>query len=90
MQRLKKQFVSVLEKSFNKGGWTYATWPESSKFFGTKGLVKIKGKINGYPFRASFMAMGNGKHMLPINMAIRKKIQKEAGQKVTIQLQERI
>jgi hypothetical protein len=90
MQKINKKFVSTLKKSPNAGGWTYATWPESVKFFGTKGLVKIKGTIDGHQFRASFMAMGNGKHMLPVNIETRRKIKKGAGKKVIIQLRERL
>jgi hypothetical protein len=36
------------------------------------------------------MAMGNGRHMLPIKADVRKSIGKEAGQTVAIRLLERI
>ena len=65
-------------------------WPSSVKFFGTRGLVKIKGTIDGHPFRSSFMAMGDGRHMLPVKLETRKTIGKEAGNTVRIVLKERI
>lgn len=83
-------FIAKLEKYDTKGGWTYVIWPESKKFFGTGGLAKIKGKIDGKPFRASFMAMGNGKQMLPIKLETRKLIGKDVGDEVEIKLEERI
>jgi len=85
-----KKFTALLQKSSNTGGWTYVVWPESASFFKTHGAVKVKGTIDGVVFQSSFMAMGNGVHMLPVRAAIRKVIKKEAGQKVTVVLQERL
>jgi hypothetical protein len=90
MSAINKTFKATLEKSENKGGWTYVVWPGSAAFFKTKGLVKIKGTVNGEPFKSSFMALGDGRHKLPVKADIRKKIGKEAGEIVTIHLQERI
>ena len=85
-----REFDAKLQKGDNPGAWTCVVIDDVPELFGTRGLVKIRGSIDGEPFTGALMAQGDGTHRLPVKAALRKAIGKGAGNTVHVRIDERI
>jgi hypothetical protein len=84
------EFDARLQKGDNPGAWTCVVMDDVAQLFGTRGLVKIRGAIDGEPFDGALMAQGDGTHRLPVRAGLRRAIGKEAGDTVHVRIDERI
>ncbi|HTX63403.1 MAG TPA: DUF1905 domain-containing protein [Acidimicrobiales bacterium] len=88
-QPLVPPFSTVLLESPSQSGWTYVVLPRAPELAEARGLVKVRGSIDTYPFTSAFVALGEGAHKLPVPAAVGRAIGKAAGDTVTIRLTER-
>jgi hypothetical protein len=84
-----KEFDAQLSKGDNPGAWTCVIVDDVHALFGTRGLVKIRGEIDGTAFDGALMAQGDGTHRLPVKAALRSAIGKQAGDTVHVRIDER-
>ena len=63
--------------------------PHSGRLLGTRKPVKVGGDIDGQPFHATLLPMGDGTHMVPIKATLRTAVGKGDGDQVVVRLTQR-
>jgi hypothetical protein len=70
------------------GRGAYIEFPfDVTEEFGVRGLVPVKATFDGLPYRGSLCKMGTPGHILIVVKDVRKKIGKEAGDNVEVEVQ---
>lgn len=85
-----RDFDARLQKGDNPGAWTCVVMDDAAALFGTRGLVKIRGAIDGEPFDGALTAQGDGTRRLRVRARIDEAIGKQAGDTVHVRIDERI
>ena len=81
-------FKTRLVRPEGVGTWTFAPVPvDVSGRAQLKARMRVKGEINGVPYRSSLMPAGGGELFVVVPKQLRDKIGKESGDVVTMTLQ---
>jgi uncharacterized protein YdeI (YjbR/CyaY-like superfamily) len=68
-----KSFRATLERLKSGVNWVIIRVPlDVPRIWGSKGRLKVKGEINGFPFRTSLFPIGKGRHMMLVNKQMQK------------------
>ena len=82
------EFTAVLKRPEGIGTWTYLDIPlDVVKTFGSRAQVKVRGTINGLPYRGVARPHGDGTHYLVVNSSIRNAIGVSQGDPVSMTLE---
>jgi hypothetical protein len=85
---MKVSFRSKLIRPDVAGAWTFALVPTASaESAGFRARLRVKGTIDGAPFRSSLMPRGRGEVFVVVNAEMRERIGKSPGETVALDLE---
>ena len=68
--------------------WTHILLPfDSVKAWGIRGVLRVKGEINGFQFRTSIFPTGDGHHMMVVNKQMQKRGRVTPGMRARFRLE---
>ena len=78
----------MLERTGDRLHWTVAHIPfDVHKLWGKRGQLRVKGEINGAPFRTALFPTGKGTHFMMVNKTMQKAGKTVAGMKAKFRLE---
>ncbi len=81
-------FEAVLEKTGDRLNWTIVRIPlDVAKVWGTRGQLKVRGEVNGFPFRTSLFPTGHGRHMMMVNKQMQAGGRTQVGMKARFRME---
>ena len=82
-----QNFEAVLIRPDEPGSWTYLEIPfDVEQVFGGK-KVKVRGQVNGHPYRSSAMRLSDGTYYIVVSKAVRDAIGAERGDTVQVTME---
>lgn len=82
-------FSAVVERLPGDELWTILIMPfDVEQVFGTSGSVRVRGTLNGVPFRRSIHPRGDGRHFMMLNRQMREEAGMEVGEPVQVVLEQ--
>jgi len=83
-----KSFRATLERMQSNLGWVIIRIPfDVSKVWGVRGTLRVKGEINGFPFRTALFPTGKGSHYLLVNKRMQAGADARAGNTAQFRLE---
>jgi uncharacterized protein YdeI (YjbR/CyaY-like superfamily) len=83
-----KMFLASLERGNSRLNWVIVCIPfDAAKTWGARGQIRVKGEINGFPFRTSLFPDGSGGHTLLVNKQMQKGAKASLGETARFRLE---
>jgi hypothetical protein len=81
---MQKKFKAKAEPAGPNGAWCFVAIPfDVAEAWGTRGRVRVKGTINGFPFRTNIQPM-EGRHLLTFNKQLQAGAKAKPGDTVAV------
>ncbi|SRR5579883_508047 len=88
MKTSAKSFKATLERGAMNLGWTMIRIPfDAAKLWGSRGQIKVRGEINGFPVRSVLFPDGKGDHFLVVNRKMQAGARVKAGGTAQVRLE---